>query len=184
MTIITTRRFTLRPLEETDAPRLADLCKDPAIARHTARIRHPYTLEDAQGFVAYAMQAAASGAEHIFVVCRDGDVIACAGAKPHDEDACELGYWVGADDRGMGVATEAGDAVLQFACTRLKPQTLTSGHFADNPASGVVLSKLGFKPTGEIKPTASAGRGQSVDTIRMAMAAQDYKPLSPVDIAS
>ena len=184
MTIITTRRFTLRPLEESDAPRIAELCNDLDIARNTARIRHPYTLEDAQGFVAYAIEATTAGAEHIFAICRDGAIIACAGVTSHDENACELGYWVGASHRGMGVATEASDAVLQFACKRLKPQTLTSGHFVDNPASGAVLSKLGFKPTGEIKPTASAGRGQNVDTIRMAMAAQDYKPLSPVDIAS
>lgn len=184
MTIITTRRFTLRPLDENDAPRIAELCNDPDIARNTARIRHPYTLENAQDFIAYVKQAAASGAEHTFAVCREGVVIACAGAMSREENACELGYWVGAAYRGMGAATEAGDAVLQFACAVMKPKTLTSGHFVDNPASGVVLSKLGFKATGEIKPMASAGRGQSVETIRMAMAARDYKPLSPVDIAS
>lgn len=183
MTIITTRRFTLRPVEAADAARWAELCSDPDIARNTARIPHPYALEDAQDFVAYAAQAMASGAEHIFAVCRDGTAIACAGATPRDDAACELGYWVGADYRGQGVATEAGDAVLQFICAALKPQTLTSGHFTDNPASGKVLEKLGFKPTGEIRVMDSIGRGEKVDTVRMAMAAEDYKPLSPANVA-
>ena len=182
MTIIKTRRFTLRPIEPGDAPRLAELCNDPLIARNTARLRRPYTLEDAEAFIAYAAQATASGAEFPFAVCRDGVVIACAGMKPHGEAACELGYWVGRRDRGTGVATEAGDAALQFACARLAPQTLTSGHFIDNPASGRVLEKLGFQPTGEMTQTPSAGRGETVDTVRLAMPATAFKPLAPVQI--
>lgn len=182
MTIIRTRRFTIRPIEAADAPRWVELCSDIDIARNTARIPHPYTLEDAQGFIAYAEEAMASGAEHIFAVCRDGLAIACAGLTPHEGSACELGYWVGADYRGAGVATEAGDAMLQYACSVLKPQTLTSGYFTNNPASGKVLEKLGFKPTGEIKVMDSVGRGEKVDTVRLAMPAADYAPLQPADI--
>ena len=184
MTIIRTRRLTLRPVEPADAPLFAALCNDPDIARNTSRIRRPYTLEDAEAFIAYAMQATASGAEFPFAVCRDGAIIACTGITPHGEGACELGYWVGPQDRGQGVATEAGDAALQFACARLGPQTLTSGHFADNPASGRVLAKLGFRPTGEITPTHAAGRGEMVDTVRLAMPASAFRPLAPARIVA
>ncbi len=184
MFVIETRRLTLSPLEPDDATRLVELCNDRDIARNTARIDSPYTLEDAQHFIGYAAGAMAGGAEFPFAVRRDGVVVACAGAKPHGENACELGYWVGAKDRGQGVATEAGDAVLQFACARLAPETLTSGHFADNPASGRVLEKLGFKPTGEIMQMHSAGRGETVDTVRLAMPAGAYAPLAPVRIVT
>lgn len=182
MPIIKTKRFLLRPLEAGDAPRLVDLCNDPDIARNTARICIPYALDDAQAFIAYAAKAAAAGEEFPFAVCRDGAVVACAGAKPHGEKACELGYWVGADHRGQGAASEAGDGVLQFALAALQPKTLTSGFFADNPASGRVLEKLGFRPTGEVVKTMSLGRGCEVDTVRVAMAPADYKPTPGVAV--
>jgi len=35
---------------------------------------------------------------------------------------------------------------------------LVAGHFADNPASGRVLAKAGFRPTGEVAMRYSAGR--------------------------
>jgi len=34
-----------------------------------------------------------------------------------------------------------------------------AGHFIDNPASGRVLTKLGFRPTGKIEPRHSLARG-------------------------
>ena len=36
---------------------------------------------------------------------------------------------------------------------------LTAGHFLDNPASGAVLRKLGFKPTGKVSQRYSVARG-------------------------
>lgn len=182
MAIIKTNRLILRPIEESDAPRFSQLCNDLDIARNTTRITHPYTLEDAKDFVAFAIAATASGNEHPFAVCRDDVIIACAGMKRHDEDACELGYWVGAEYRGVGVATEAGDAMLQFACTVLKPQTLTSGYFVDNLASGHILTKLGFKPTGETEKVSSLGRNEDVNAIRMEMPAATYNPLGPIKL--
>jgi len=45
---------------------------------------------------------------------------------------------------------------------------LVSGHFANNPASGAVLSKAGFLYTGEVTKQPSLARGgQVVHTRRM-----------------
>ena len=41
----------------------------------------------------------------------------------------------------------------------LRLPRLVAGHFTDNPASGRVLRKLGFRPTGATVPRHSAGRG-------------------------
>lgn len=127
MVEIKTSRFLLRPVQKGDAPHFAQLCNDLDIARNTARIKHPYTLKDAEDFVAYAIGAAAKGEEHIFAVCDNGKIIACVGVMPKDENAYELGYWVGADYRGVGVATETADAALQFTCTALKPKPSPPG---------------------------------------------------------
>jgi hypothetical protein len=38
---------------------------------------------------------------------------------------------------------------------------LSAGHFTDNLASGRVLEKIGFKPTGIVAPRYSAGRREA-----------------------
>ena len=85
--------------------------------------------------------------------------------KPGDE-VFELGYWVAPEAWKRGVATEAGQAVIDWLAARGQADEIISGHFADNPASGRVLHKLGFEETG-MSPVFCAGRDQQVDHIFM-----------------
>ncbi|MCA6272791.1 MAG: GNAT family N-acetyltransferase, partial [Phenylobacterium sp.] len=50
--VLETPRLQLRSLRLSDAPRIAALCADFEVARTTARIPHPYTLADAEAFLA------------------------------------------------------------------------------------------------------------------------------------
>lgn len=166
MTTLKTERFELRPPCDADAARLASLCNDLEIARFTARIPHPYTIEHATAFLEFARDAWVTRAEHIFAVCEDGVLIACAGLTPENDGAFELGYWVGADHRGRGVASEAGAALIDFAFGELGASRITAGHFADNPGSARVLQKLGFIRTGKTRIW-SVGRNCDVETVRL-----------------
>jgi RimJ/RimL family protein N-acetyltransferase len=74
----------------------------------------------------------------------------------------EFGYWLTPSAWGRGYATEAGRAVVRMARESLRLKRLVSGHFIDNPASGKVLRKLGFRPTGRVVPRASRARGIEV----------------------
>ncbi len=49
--------------------------------------------------------------------------------------------------------------MLANARDSLRLPRLVAGHFTDNPASGRVLQKLGFRPTGITRGRYSAGRG-------------------------
>ena len=51
-------------------------------------------------------------------------------------------------------------AMVAAARDTLRLPRLSAGHFLDNPASGRVLEKLGFRPTGAIVARYSAGRGE------------------------
>lgn len=176
MPLIETDRLILRPVAPEDAPRFAALCNDETLARNVARVPHPYTAEDAARFVNHAVSALAAGEEWIFAVCRDDAVIACAGVMPFETGEGEIGYWVGAEARGQGVATEAGAAVMQYAFETLDTPRLTAGHFIDNPASARVLDKLGFRPTGETVQLFSLGRGEEVETVRLALRREAFSP--------
>ena len=178
MTIMTVSDLTFRPVALQDAARFAVLCNDETIARNTARISHPYARADAEKFLRYAQEAAARGKEAIFAVCCHGEIIACAGAMTTGLNKYEIGYWVGADYRRRGVATAAARAVTQFAFVELKAETATAGYFADNPSSGRVLERAGYKRTGEVVDLFSRGRGEDVETVRMELRRADFA-LSP-----
>lgn len=173
MTIIASNRFLLRPIEQADAPVIAQLCNDETLARNSARIPYPYTTDNARAFVAYAARAKAEGSEYIFAVCENNSIIACVGAMKTQNSAWELGYWVAQVARGQGVATEAAGATCHFAFDRLNANAMTAGYFNDNPASARVLAKLGFKATGETEATYSLGRGGEAASIRMTLSAPD-----------
>ena len=59
---------------------------------------------------------------------------------------------------GPRLATEAGRALIDIARALRLPR-LEASHFVDNPASGRVLEKLGFEPTGLSAPRYSCARG-------------------------
>jgi RimJ/RimL family protein N-acetyltransferase len=149
---IRTERLFLRPAWAEDAPAVAAQIADWDVVRNLARAPWPYTLADAAAFCSGAVLAAAESAFLIF--CRtDGDpqLIGAIGfGRVRDGRDIELGYWLGRAHWGRGYAVEAGSAVLDLAFDGLRLDRLTAGHFADNPASGKVLRKLGFVPTGEV----------------------------------
>ena len=73
----------------------------------------------------------------------------------------EIGYWIARAHWGNGYALEAGRQLIEIARTMGLPR-LEAGHFVDNPASGRVLEKLGFHPTGRTVPRHSCARGGEV----------------------
>ena len=79
-------------------------------------------------------------------------------------------YWFGRPYWGQGFATEAATA---FVSEANKLGALNAGHFVDNPASGRVLSKVGFTYTGETLAMFSLGRGESVGCKRMRYATRE-----------
>jgi RimJ/RimL family protein N-acetyltransferase len=82
------------------------------------------------------------------------------GPGEHDGEP-EIGYWIARPYWGQGYATEAAGGVLEVA-RLLGHGRVSAGHFVDNPASGRVLRKLGFVPTGVTRPRMSCARGQEV----------------------
>lgn len=84
-------------------------------------------------------------------------LVGCAGLGPKPEGDAELGYWIARPYWGRGFATEGARGVLEVA-RLLGHRRIVGRHFLDNPASGKVLRKLGFIPTGEAGMLQSCGR--------------------------
>lgn len=69
------------------------------------------------------------------------------GIGEHD---AEMGYWIAKPYWNQGVCTEALRRMIDYCFHEKGFQTLWSDHFVDNPASGRVMEKCGFRDTGEI----------------------------------
>ena len=139
---LSTERLLLRPLQDSDAAMIAQLAGEWQVASKTGRIPYPYELSMAAEFIRCSQQNRAK--EVLFAVClRNGDLVGCVGASL-DGDSAELGYWLGIAYWGQGFATEAAQALVQYVLSLPNTRQMTSSHLLSNPASGRVLTKLGF----------------------------------------
>ena len=154
-----TERLLLRPGWAEDAPALFEAIADEGIVRNLASPPWPYTLAHAEAFLA-TQRRPDEAALLVFRRTRGApQLIGSAGFGRLPSGAIELGYWIARPHWGLGFATEAAAAVVAIARDSLRLERLVAGHFLDNPASGRVLQKLGFKPVGSVAPRYSAARG-------------------------
>ncbi len=153
-----TERLLLRPGWPEDAPALFRAIADEAIVRNLATAPWPYSMADAETFL--ARERRAGQAACLIFLRTDGApcLVGGIGFGRTQEDEVEFGYWVARPFWGRGIATEAGRALIANARDTLRLPRLVAGHFTDNPASGRVLQKLGFRPTGVVRGRHSAGR--------------------------
>ena len=143
--VLETTRLTLRAPRLEDAKAVAALANDRRIAENTARIPHPYKMADAEQFIAGASK---EGEAAYLITLRDGTIIGACGLMFRDEDAPEIGYWLGVPYWNKGYATEALHALIDYAFTDLTHDAVQAGARVTNPASRRVLEKCGFQWTG------------------------------------
>jgi RimJ/RimL family protein N-acetyltransferase len=159
-----TERLLLRPGWPEDAAALTAAIADEGIVRNLARAPWPYTQDDARAFLSGWADAPLPRFLMVQRTAAQPRLIGCIGIDPMDNGETELGYWIARPFWGLGYATEAGRHMIELART-LGIRRLTAGHFTDNPASGSVLRKLGFLPTGRTVERTSKGRGATVPTV-------------------
>ena len=158
-----TERLLLRPGWAEDAPAVARALCDAAVVRNLSRVPWPYGLADAEQFLALPHEPCRPR----FMICLR-DRPEPIGVISINDEVPALGYWLARDHWGKGYATEAGRAVVALADESLRLPRLLSSHATDNPASGKVLRKLGFRPTGKTARVASLGRDAHMETVLFA----------------
>jgi RimJ/RimL family protein N-acetyltransferase len=153
-----TPRLLLRPGFPEDAPALALAIADESIVRNLATVPWPYRVRDAEAFLAGPRDPVLPS----LLAFERGEgppqLVGACGLGRRPSGAVELGYWIARSAWGRGFATEAGEALIAIA-RAIRLERLEGSHFLDNPASGRVLEKLGFRPTGMVAPRLSCARG-------------------------
>lgn len=146
---------TLRSLRTEDAPSIAHYANNRKVWLNLRdAFPHPYTLKDAEGFIA-AIQAA--DPETVFAIAVDGIAVGAIGLKLNaDVERCsaELGYWLGEPFWGQGLVTGAVQHITQWAIDAFDLTRVFAVPFAWNPASCRVLEKAGFVREGIMRRSA------------------------------
>ena len=144
--------YTLRRYREDDAVVLQKLADDREVSRFLRdRFPHPYTFEDARDWIERAcaetesppLTFAISGASATMLgtigLDRQGDVY---------RHSAELGYWLGRQHWGRGVATAAVEAICRYGFETVGLRRIYACVFEPNTASTRVLEKAGFQLEG------------------------------------
>lgn len=158
---IRTESLLLRPGWVEDAADLHDAFAREDVVMTLARAPWPYALDDA---VACLGRERSSHEADLLIYLRTEHpprLIGGIGIVDRNGEA-ELGYWIVPSMRNRGYATEAGRALIAAARDSLRLDRLASVHAVENPASGRVLRKLGFVPTGRAEMRSFAARGEKL----------------------
>lgn len=144
-----TERLVLRPFIPADAPRVRELSGAWVVTRMLARVPYPYPPGLAEDWISKHATQRAAGENFPFAVTLHNRLIGCAGLHEEpDRGQIVLGYWIAAAHWGLGYATEAARAVLDFGFGWLGLAGIGAQYYEENQASGRVLAKLGFVETG------------------------------------
>ncbi|MFA7428911.1 MAG: bifunctional GNAT family N-acetyltransferase/(deoxy)nucleoside triphosphate pyrophosphohydrolase [Rhodospirillaceae bacterium] len=175
-------RILLRPLDERHLQAIAPLADDAEVSRHTARLPYPYTADHAAAFVAESRALAEQGLSLTLAIERRGDgrLLGVIGLERDRDDPAlaEVGYWLGRDFWGQGLASEALRTVLAHAVDDLGFTRFVAGVAVGNPASRRVLEKVGFGDPQPGSCTAPARTGGVLDATFVHMTAEGFRAAS------
>jgi len=157
---IRSERLFLRPGWPEDRDELLTRIADEAVVRNLSSVPWPYSAHDAATFLDLPHDRLLP--RFVITLPGAGGARIIGGAGLHAAgDTVELGYWIARDAWGCGYASEAARAVVSLAQALRHPR-LVASHYCDNPASGRVLQKAGFRPTGRLTERFSKARGVAV----------------------
>ena len=154
---------------------------EPSIVRHANNhnvwlgvrdsFPHPYTTADARAWIGVATTALYG---QMFAIEVGGFAVGAVGLQP-DEDVnrfnAEIGFWLGEEFWGRGIATEAVTAMTVHGMEELGYQRIYAYVFEGNHASARVLEKAGFIAEGHLRMSAFKA-GQFADQVLYARVAE------------
>lgn len=115
---------------------------------------NPYTEEDARRFID---KACLDDPISIFAIEWKGQHVGNIGLHPLDDiysKTAELGYFVGEEFWGNGIATQAVNLIVEYGFNTMELNRIEAGIFEHNTASMHVLEKNGFQKEGVARKVA------------------------------
>ena len=185
MVIVSYHRYRvyLQSLSLDDVDDLTRNANDFDVAYNAAsfgEFPYPYRKEHAHNLVEYATAQMSLGREFHFGIHmdREGTLVGAVAAAHIDpvNRKCEIGYWLGREHWGRGLAKEAVSLLMQFAFGRLGMNRIYAMVFPFNVRSINLLNALGFRRDGVHREGVLHHDG-FVDEEEYSLLAKEYAPL-------
>jgi RimJ/RimL family protein N-acetyltransferase len=154
MIIIRSKKIILRPFKKGDLESLTKILNDKEIYKNTLAIPYPYRIKHAKDWINFNLKQNRKKNKTAinFVIELRGELIGGIGlSNIVDNHKTEIGYWVGKDYRGQGVATEAIRLITDYAFHKLKLKRVYATIFPWNEASKRVVKNNNYKFEGILK---------------------------------
>ena len=147
--------INLRKLTIDDATTIVNLM-DYEIAKYLYQVPYPYRIEDALNFIKSSYDDFKLPKAITFAIdYKYKSLLLLAGTigiKDIDyvNKKADIGYWIGKQYQGKGIATECVKLIVNYVFDELKLEEILAYVFPDNNSSIRVLKKNGFEKTKEI----------------------------------
>lgn len=172
MTVLETARLRLRRAREDDLASFHAILSDPRATRYWSTPPHQ-DLVQTRAWLTAMVRAPADLSED-FVVEHLGRVIGKAGFFRLPE----IGFILHPDAWGRGLGREACEAVVAHVFATRDLDELTAEADPRNAASIALLTRLGFRKTGEAQRTHQLG-DEWVDSVWFALSRADWEAARP-----
>lgn len=127
-----------------DTAVLVRLLNDPRVDRSHLSVPYPYTNYHAQSWIISSLE---SKSDHTRLICIGNDVVGQVSLKCDLNGDYYIGYWVGYDYSGIGVAKKSASMMLKFGFDEIELPLIYGGCADDNIASSKVLKSIGMTDT-------------------------------------
>jgi ribosomal-protein-alanine N-acetyltransferase len=144
--------ISLREYADSDLERLVQLANNENVSRYLVyTFPYPYTHEDAEWWIGTGSKQNGGIAR---VIEYQGVFVGNIGIRPESgwrEHLGEIGYWLGEDYWGKGIATAALSQMTEYGFNSRNFRKLYATALAPNIASMRVLEKCGYQREGILR---------------------------------
>ncbi|KAI1406081.1 acyl-CoA N-acyltransferase [Hypoxylon fuscum] len=177
--IVTTDKCFIRAYVPSDATAASAAANTPEISKYMRNtFPYPYTLENANFWINFSLSQTPMVNFAIFAL--DGAFAGGIGLIPGTDiqyRTWEVGYWIGKDHWGKGIATSALKAFSAWAFKEF-PELLRidAGVLEGNAASAKVLERAGFTKEG-VRRKSICKKGKVMDQVLFGLLREEVESL-------
>ncbi|MBW2995324.1 GNAT family N-acetyltransferase [Candidatus Woesearchaeota archaeon] len=146
-------KVEIRKTKLSDAEQLRALINDKQVIKQLEGYPHPCPLSKIKKEIKKSQLDWKKKTAYNFTIFADAKIAGQVVLENPDKNKThyEIGYFVGRKFWNKGIATKAVKEAVRFGFNKLKLKRIWGDNDSDNPASGKIMKKAGFKLEGRLR---------------------------------
>ncbi|MFH1802780.1 MAG: GNAT family protein [archaeon] len=146
-------KITIRKTRISDAGAIHEQINSKGVTKELAGYPHPCLLSRIKKDISKGLEEWKKKKTYSFTILSNNKAVGQVFLEnpSKDKGRYEIGYFVGKEHWGKGIATKAVKEATKFAFKELKCYKVWGDNDSDNPASGKAMKKNNYKLEGRLK---------------------------------